>query len=165
MDVKVDFFFNFEWIFWWDYPTVLSFCKDDCSMHQKHLPALSHWHGTSTVMALCGTVMLSPQLASLTLTIRCYNLTLLPLILLTIFSFVFLKTLLPVLKSNESIVRTAHLYHSLEYWDLEKLFPFPNSLPFSLVKASNQTQLFKKKYCKVGCKVLNVLDMNSVFRS
>lgn len=72
-------------------------------------------------MVLCGTVMLSPQLTFLTRAIRCYNLTLLPLTLLLIFSFAFLKTFLLVLKSHKSIVRTAHLYHGLKYWELKKL--------------------------------------------
>lgn len=116
-----------------------------------------------TGMGLCGTVMLSPQLTFLTLTIRCYNLTFLPL-------FYYQSSLLPFWKSsclllNKSLVRTAPLYHCWKHWDLKKMFLFPDGLPFSLVKASNQTQLVQKKYFKVGCKVLNVLDMNSGFRS
>lgn len=103
-------------------------------------------------MVLCGTVKLSPQLAFLTLTIRGYNLTPLPLVLLTIFCFVFLKIFLLVVKSNESILRTAHLYHCLEYWELEKLFPFPDTFPFSLVKASNQIQLYKNNTARLVVK-------------
>lgn len=43
------FFVLFQWIFWWDYPTVLSFFRDDCSMHQKCFSSVSDWQWTGTV--------------------------------------------------------------------------------------------------------------------